>query len=434
MSLESARTGGGDGVGRGVSVALPVHRAGAELDAALADIQEQTLRDLEILVVLNGADASTRERAERAAANDPRVRVLTLERANLAAALNVALREAAHPLVARMDADDRCAPERLALQSRWMTEHPEAGAVGTAWDQTDRTGRRLATVRPPTDPSELRWRLLIDNPLAHGSMMLRREAVRAVGGYDERLERAQDYDLWLRLARATPIGCLADVLYTHRLRDGSGSYSAGPAQAATAAACVVRAWGELEPIDVDAQRRLCEVLGRAMANPAGAEDGCAEIAGFLSENGPSPEAIIAYLWARDRLPALSRRAADVCRRSRLREIGARIAGRGGREVYLWGAGAHAGWIVENAPSLGLPIAGIVDDALVGTDRWGMLVGWPEALRAGDHALIASDAHEDRIWQASASTRARGVNVWRLYADDNADAFTEVERAMLAHSR
>ncbi len=412
---EASSSAGGVNGGEGVTVALPVHADGSGLEHALADVLGQTLREIEVLVVLNGAGERARG-AARAAERDGRVRVLELGRANLGAALNLALREARHDLVARMDDDDRCAPGRLAAQRDWMRANPAAGAVGCWWDRRDAAGTRLSVERPPAEPRELRWRLLTENPLAHGSMMLRRSAVRAVGGYDERLERGQDFDLWLRLSRAAPIGVVPEVLYSHSVRDGSGSYCAGPAQAATAAGVMVREWAALEPMPPSDRHTLSGILAQAMSAPGGSEDGLARLADFLNERGPSREGLTAWLWARDSLPRMSRRAAEVCALSRLREVGAQLRAEGVREVVLWGAGVHAEWIARRAEALGVEIAGLVDDACAGAQRAGMTVRSPDSLRAGEVVLIASDAHEDGIWRASQPARSRGVAVRRLYGE------------------
>jgi hypothetical protein len=400
----------------GVSVALPVHRDQGTLGLALGDILAQTHRDLDIMLVLNGADERTRDCAVQGAAGDPRVRVIELEGPGLARALNAALRGARHDLVARMDADDRCAPERVACQARWMQEHPSAGAVGCWWELADSDGAQSVTVRPPTDPRELAWRLLVGNPLAHGSMMLRRSAVRSVGGYEERLARGQDYDLWLRLVRAASIGVVPEVLYTHTRRDGSGALCAGDAQARAAAEVMLREWGSLESCGPGARGTLAGLLVSAMSTAGDAPDAMGRFEDFLTEFGPSREALSAYLWARDHLPTMSRRAAEACRRARLREVGARLRGDGVNGVVLWGAGAHAGWILRHAEDLGVPVTGIVDDQCAGQERHGTEVRAPERLGAGEHALIASDAHEEEIWARSRGARERGVVVWRLYAD------------------
>lgn len=110
---------------------------------------------------------------------------------------------------------------------------------------------------------------------------------------------------------------------------------------------------------------------------------------------------------------------DVCKRARVREVGARLRAMGVREVILWGAGAHSAFVLEHAHDLGVPVVGLVDDALAGRDRLGFRVGAPDGVAPGRHVLLSSDAHEDALWERSAGARARGVIVHRFYADQPA---------------
>jgi len=73
-------------------------------------------------------------------------------------------------------------------------------------------------------------------------------------------------------------------------------------------------------------------------------------------------------------------------------------------------------VVELLEPAGLRVVGLVDDGLAGQERFGFVVGAPTSLNAWDHVLLASDAHEEALWEASARARARGVRVWRLYAE------------------
>jgi len=183
----------------GVSVALPVYRAEpGSLGRSVACIRDQTLRELDIAIVLNGSDPATTRLAHDLASQDGRIRVHSLPAPNLAAALNLALREARFDLVARMDADDECPPGRLARQTAFLEANPRIAAVGSGVEIRDESGN-TSVAHPPTDPAEVRWRLCLGNVLCHGAMMLRRAEVMAVGGYDPRYQYAQDYDLWLRL-------------------------------------------------------------------------------------------------------------------------------------------------------------------------------------------------------------------------------------------
>ncbi|MFN0134066.1 MAG: glycosyltransferase [Phycisphaerales bacterium] len=399
-----------------VSVALPVRHAADTLRRALDCLSTQTLADHEVLLVLNGSDAPTADIARARASTDHRIRILQLAEPSLPAALNLALHESRHDLVARMDADDTCAPDRLARQAEFMRAHPSVAALGSAWELADEAGRVTAVVRPPTDPRRLRWRLLLGNLLAHGSMMLRRDAILGIGGYDIMCARAQDFDLWVRLVRAHGVACLPDTLYTHFSRQSRDSSASTADQAEVVAPIMARAWAAL-PAAPDAR-----ALTALMAGVLTRESELETIERHLDEHGPTREGLMAWLWAQWTRPALPRRAAEACRLSRVREIGRELRAAGVRAIWVWGAGEHTRWLLAHADALGVPVAGVVDDAAgapVGvkpamTEMQGHAVRSPTVLRAGEHVLISSDWHEEAIWDRSAAARGRGVMVWRLY--------------------
>jgi hypothetical protein len=404
-----------------VSVALPVKNASATLPAAIECLNAQTIPELEILIVLNGADSDSRSVAARAAKDNKRIRILSLPEANLAAALNLAIDQAKYDFVARMDADDTCAPERLALQSQYMAKHPRVAALGCAYEIADEEGRVISTIRPPTDPKELRWRLLLGNILAHGSMVLRKAAVKAVGGYDVKCTRAQDYDLWLRLGRSLDLAALPEVLYRHTVHSADDPYRSTPEQASVAAKAMLDAWRLLSdrtPTPMGAPDPLLEAIRSTLSrdHKPGEMTG-SELLEAMLHRHPSREALLAWLWTQWAQPPSNRRAIEIGRLARLRELGLLLRGERVPRIYLWGAGEHTRFILQHESDLGLAIAGVVDDHAHGQTRFGRHVTKPDTLLAGEVALISSDWHEDAIWERSEAHRARGVRVVRFYADD-----------------
>lgn len=394
-----------------VSVALPVHRDDGLLAHAFACITRQKLRDLEILILLNGADGDTTQRAKALAAGDPRARIIELPEPNLAAALNVALEASHAPLVARMDADDRCPPDRLELQAARMRAEPRLAALGCAWEMVDSDQKVLSTVRPPTDPAEARWRLLLGNPFAHGSMMLRREAVLAVGGYDTRCTRAQDFELWLRLSRTAGLAALPQVLYQHRTRSPEDHSGSTTDQAGFAAAALLRAWHSLPSGDNQA---IAPALAQSLER--GNRPGeAAESLEAILRAAPSRDALLSWLYTQWANPPAPRRAIEACREARLREVGRELRNAGIDRIWIWGAGSHTRWLLDHAADLAVPIQGIVDDGASSQQRFGLTIQPPQAIAAGQTALLSSDWHEDAMWESSAPHRARGVRIVRFYA-------------------
>lgn len=179
---------------------MPMRNAAAHVTEALRSLDRQTARDWECLVI---DDASTDDSVE-CVRNwpDHRVRLVRQpEPRGVAAALNLGLEQARGEYVARMDADDRCRPDRLARQREWLVRHPEIAIVG-AWITCFGTGRRYV-LSYPTGADCLEAFLLFDNPLAHPTVCWRRTALESLRlRYDERMPAAQDWELWIRCRAA----------------------------------------------------------------------------------------------------------------------------------------------------------------------------------------------------------------------------------------
>ena len=201
-----------------VSVILSVHNGGAWVAQAVESVLGQTFADFEFIVVDDGSTDSTGTTLD--GYRDSRLKVLHQSRAGLTRSLNRALGLATAPLVARMDADDVALPDRLARQLAFLASHPEVGLLGTGCHEIAPSGEILQTIRPPTEDAAIRRALIRRNPFVHSSMVMRREAAEAVGGYDEGLPVAQDYDLWVRMSRVTRMANLPEPLVLRRLTPG----------------------------------------------------------------------------------------------------------------------------------------------------------------------------------------------------------------------
>lgn len=387
-----------------VSVLLPVHAAVSPREA-IGCLRAQTLADIEIIVLANGVDDDAFADLSRLAAEDRRIRLARLERPGLAAALNHGLRIALAPLAARMDADDRCPPDRLARQAVAMERRPDLVALGCAFEVVSPRGELLALERPPVDEREAAWRLHLRNPFAHGSMMLRRAAVIDAGGYDERLDRAQDYDLWVRLAGR--VAAVPETLYRYVSHGGEG-YSSSQAQAAFAAEIMAAAWSRLPRGDA---LEVAPLLAGALGTCRTARESMSRLETLMTERGATCESLLAWMTCRH---AAERTEPVGDRRGAVEAAARSLLAQGVGAVTLWGAGAHTAIAIEALGRLGLEVKGIVDDALSGQVRHGHAVAHPRDLKAGDEVLISSDAHERAIWEASAEARRRGVRVHRVH--------------------
>lgn len=190
-----------------VSVVMPVRDAAATLPAALDSLLAQTMDDWELLAVDDGSRDASPGVLAAYARRDVRIRVLSGPARGIVAALNSGLDLARGALVARMDADDLSLPERLARQREHLERHPAIGVVACrvrhGGDPASQAGyaRHVAWTNALLAHEQIAAARFVESPLAHPSVMFRRELVTRLGGYVEG-DVPEDYELWLRWLEA----------------------------------------------------------------------------------------------------------------------------------------------------------------------------------------------------------------------------------------
>jgi glycosyltransferase involved in cell wall biosynthesis len=206
----------------------------------------QTLADLELIVVDDGSTDSTPALLAGFARADARVRVLTQAVGGLTSALNAGCALVRAPLIARMDADDVALPDRLERQAAFLDAHPDVALLGGGIVLVDEAGREV-----DREPGRAAPDLSEQNELVHGTVVMRADAFRALGGY--RLDQSEDYDLWLRFDERHRVAALAEPVIRYRVHSGQFSVTKLGRQALGArcvrAAAVARRAGRPDPLE-----------------------------------------------------------------------------------------------------------------------------------------------------------------------------------------
>ncbi|HXZ87486.1 MAG TPA: glycosyltransferase family A protein, partial [Candidatus Binataceae bacterium] len=173
--------------------------------------------EFELIVVDDGSTDGTWPELQRMAAKAPGiVRVLRTENRGVAAARNVGIAMAKAPLTAFLDSDDLWAPDKLARQVEFMDLHPrcEISQTGEIWL---RHGQR---VNPGARHRKRGGDIFIDSLrtclVSPSAVILRTAYLREVGGFDEDMTAAEDYDLWLRILVNHEAGYIDEPLVTRR--------------------------------------------------------------------------------------------------------------------------------------------------------------------------------------------------------------------------
>ncbi|NJO41926.1 MAG: glycosyltransferase [Cyanobacteria bacterium CRU_2_1] len=226
-----------------ISVLMPVYNAERYLAQAIESILSQTFSDFEFLIVNDGSTDRSLDWLQHFADRDPRIRLISRPNTGYVQALNEMLQLAQGEYIARMDADDIALPDRFRQQIEFLHHHPSVVCVGGAHEIVDHQGRLLTRLQLPLANAEIQREALAGHgSICHPCAMMRRSAVLAIGGYDERLMPAEDLDLWLRLGEMGELANLPETVLKYRLHLNSVSEKKGHLQRQKAQEACERAW------------------------------------------------------------------------------------------------------------------------------------------------------------------------------------------------
>ena len=169
------------------SVVLPTYNNELYLEEAIESVLNQTFSDFELIVIDDCSTDSSNGILATYEKLDNRIKVLKNHRnIGVARSLNKGVELARGKYIARMDGDDICIPERFEKQHMYLESHPEVGLLGTQILIIDKDG----TLDPefvweqPTKSGINAWHLLYTTPLCHPSVVMRKELLLAVNGYN----------------------------------------------------------------------------------------------------------------------------------------------------------------------------------------------------------------------------------------------------------
>ncbi len=201
---------------------MGVYNEQAYVDVAIESVLSQTYEDFEFIIVDDASTDGSKSRIQ--AYDDDRIALLENEdNIGLTASLKRAIAHANGRYIARQDADDISESTRFERQVAVLDSHSEVAVVGTGAKLIDGKANPIDQRIPRCNPQFEDF--LKKSHLIHGSTLIRRAPLEAVGGYNTFFRYSQDLDLWLRLARNHEIVNVSDPLYRHRIHDGGVYFS-----------------------------------------------------------------------------------------------------------------------------------------------------------------------------------------------------------------
>ena len=250
LTAPRGRVPGGRALDQRIAVVIPARNARRYLGDALDSVRSQEVRPAEVLVVDDGSSDGT---SELAAGYGHGVRCIRADGRGPARARNLGIRATRSPLVAFLDADDIWLPEKTSRQLMLLGAHPELALVCS--DMRTFEGRSLAR---QTHFQQKRFNgisaassIFLFDMVATSTVIARREALAARGGFDERIGLCSEADLWFRIGIQERFAAISEPLVMRRLH--AGNITRDAVQLASA---VVAIWGRYLPQIVEREPHM----------------------------------------------------------------------------------------------------------------------------------------------------------------------------------
>ena len=208
-----------------VSVVIPTHNRADYIQQALDSVFAQTYTDYEIIVVDDGSTDGTAELLKALVERDA-IRYEQQAQSGVSAARNRGIAMARGEYVAFLDSDDLWLPDKLSKQVALFEAMPELGFVHCHFAKfNDQTGAELGVRDTSRYRGQIYPEMLLqwDTLMATPCMLMRKDVLDEVGGYDELMRWGEDLDLWRRIAQRYPVDLVDEVLVRVRVHAASAS-------------------------------------------------------------------------------------------------------------------------------------------------------------------------------------------------------------------
>jgi glycosyltransferase involved in cell wall biosynthesis len=182
-----------------ISVIMPTYNRSHLISRAIKSVLGQTFRNFELIVINDGSTDETEKAVRRF--KDKRIIYIKRKHAGVSAARNVGLAHALGEYIAYLDDDDCYYSCHLKALSRFLDRHKEMGLVYSKSHVIFDDMSKKPRGEPEYEKKKLEYRCL----WGVNSVMHRRDCIEKSGNFDERLQRGEDWDLWLRVGDAYQI-------------------------------------------------------------------------------------------------------------------------------------------------------------------------------------------------------------------------------------
>jgi glycosyltransferase involved in cell wall biosynthesis len=199
-----------------ISVVIPAFNAEKTIRQTIESVVNQTLTDLEIIVINDGSTDSTIDVVN--SVKDSRLQVFSYPNEGVTVSRNRGVSKAVGEFISFLDADDLWIPNKLESQLQALRSHPEASVAYSWTNFIDADGKFLSPCHRVKVTGDVYSKLLVQNFLDNGSnILVRADALKTIGGFDQSLSLAEDWDIGLRLAARYQFVVVPEVQILYRV-------------------------------------------------------------------------------------------------------------------------------------------------------------------------------------------------------------------------
>lgn len=204
------------------AVLISLYNAEKTLDMTFKSLSLQSFQDFRIIAIDDTSTDNTNQKLlkwQTSFGSDRFVLIKNKTNLGLTKSLNKGLSLITEPYTARIDADDWWHEEKIESQIEFLDSHLDYGIIGCNYTNLIKNGKENHIHCPETDET-IKKSMIRRNPFAHSCVMFRTDIIKNIGGYNEKIQYGQDYELWLRCSELTKFYNLQKILCFRNAQSG----------------------------------------------------------------------------------------------------------------------------------------------------------------------------------------------------------------------
>ncbi len=205
-----------------ISVIMPMHNSERYLKGAINSILQQTFRNFEFIIIDDGSSDNSGKIVK--CFDDPRIKFFEGERQGIVQQLNFGLTVANSDVIARMDSDDTCNPQRLTIQYNYLKNNKSVDLVGTNFNIINERGNFVVRKNLPECHNDIEFMMPVTASVLHSTILTYKKTVIKIGGYNATSLFSEDHELFLRmLLDGNKMYNIQIPLYNYRVWTGAST-------------------------------------------------------------------------------------------------------------------------------------------------------------------------------------------------------------------